>query len=335
VKITIPAFLKSPGIVSATAVIVAFYVLFAYLQAGPVVHGQSPAARQDVLDIHHLPLGDSKISNGPQRGYVMSCRAQFQGRGAQHSGPWIHGDTWDLTEKIHVQGRVMWPRATFRVTTESGDRIISRVLDGNGLPVDTPTGTFPIAYDDPAFEIDRNPNAILTQNIALTLPSKPQIAADASCVPMGMIGVALNGVAIFNALDDAGRDAVAHEVQDLCSGHPQMQGQYHYHGPSACLPNQTEKETLIGYAIDGFGIYSMYNGQGRELTDADLDECHGRTGRILWDGSPVDMYHYVLTREYPYTIGCFRGMPARLPHPGRGGRMGPPPQGMLSENPLQ
>jgi hypothetical protein len=39
------------------------------------------------------------------------------------------------------------------------------------------------------------------------------------------------------------------------------------------------------------------------------------------------MFHYVLTREYPYTIGCFRGQPASLPRqgppPGRG--FGPPP----------
>jgi hypothetical protein len=38
------------------------------------------------------------------------------------------------------------------------------------------------------------------------------------------------------------------------------------------------------------------------------------------------MYHYVLTREYPYTIGCFRGTPAILRGAGgRGGRRGPPP----------
>ena len=128
---------------------------------------------------------------------------------------------------------------------------------------------------------------------------------------MGMIGVALNGVAIFNALDLGGRDAVAHEVQDLCNGHPQMQGQYHYHGPSVCLPNQAANETLIGYALDGFGLYSSYDAQARELTDADLDECHGRTSEVMWDGARVSMYHYVLTREYPYTVGCFRGTPAR------------------------
>jgi hypothetical protein len=258
----------------------------------------------------------------------MPCVTAFRGRGAQNAGSWIHGDTWDLTQKIAVQGRLMWPQATFRITTEGSGRVVTRILDGNGLPVDTPTGTFPIAYDDPAFQIDRNPNAIAAQDILLTLPSNPEVAATPSCVPMGMIGVALNGVAIYNALDDAGRDAVAHEVQDLCNGHPQMQGQYHYHGPSPCLPNQTAKETLIGYALDGFGIYSTYDAQGRELTNAGLDECHGQTSEIVWDGSQVSMYHYVLTREYPYTLGCLRGTPARVRGPAGRGRMGPPPNGL-------
>jgi hypothetical protein len=291
----------------------------------------------DVLDIHHLPLGDGKISTSPQRGYVTSCMAAFRGgggpprgggpfdgAGAQVVGPWIHGDTWDMAQKIAVRGRVTWPQATFRIATEGADRLVTRVIQGNGLPVETVTGKFPVAYDDPAFQIDRNPNSIEVQQIILKIPVNPEFAAAPSCVPMGMIGVALNGVAIFNALDDGGRDAVAHEVQDICNGHPQMSGQYHYHGPSACLPNQSGNEMLIGYANDGFGIYSMYDKNGRELTDADLDECHGRTSEVLWDGANVKMYHYVLTREYPYTIGCFRGTPVRVPGgDGRGRRGGP------------
>jgi len=300
---------------------------FVLLPFGAAAQAQS-TARTDVLDVHHLPLGDGRVSSDPRRGYVMSCMTTFRGGGAQNAGPWIHGQTWDLTEKISVQGRVAWPEATFRIATQ-GDWVVTRTLEGNGLPVDTPTGSFPIAHDDPAFQIDRNPNAIAPHQILLALPSNPKLAAESACVPMGMIGVALNGVAVYNALDDGGRDAVAHEVQDICNGHPQMQGQYHYHGPSACLPNQTANETLIGYALDGFGIYSMYDAQGRELTDADLDECHGRTSEVLWDGSRVSIYHYVLTREYPYTVGCFRGTPVRIARPGGGGRMDRmPPPGM-------
>jgi hypothetical protein len=222
-------------------------------------------------------------------------------------GPWIHGDTWDLTEKLSARGRVTWPDAQFSITTTEFDRVVSRLVTGNGLPVNTPTGQFPIAPDDPAFQIDRNPNRIQAHDVRLVLPRQPAAAAAPSCVPMGMIGVAMNGVAIYNALDAGGRDAVAHEVQDLCNGHPQMEGEYHYHGPSPCLPGETARETLIGYSIDGFGIYSSYDVNGRELTNADLDACHGHTSEVDWDGARVSIYHYVLTREYPYTIGCLHG----------------------------
>jgi len=281
----------------------------------------SGEANVDVLNSHALPLGDGRISASPRRGYVMSCTTEFRGGGAQHSGQWIHGDTWDPTEKLAVQGHITWPQAQFAIATDADDRIVSRIITGNGLPVDTATGIFPVAYDDPAFQIDRNPNSISSQNIALKLPMEP-LAESSSCVPMGMIGVALNGVAIFNGLDGGGRDAVAHEVQDVCGGHPEMTGQYHYHGPSPCLPGETENEKLIGYALDGFGIYSMYDAHGRELTDADLDECHGRVSEVEWNGSRRSIYHYVLTREYPYTVGCFRGTPVHVRGHGR------PPGGM-------
>ena len=297
------------------------------------------SAKHDKLDIHHLPLGDGHVSGTPRRGYVMACRmGPGRGRGARHAGPWIHGKTWDLTEKIHVQGRVTWPQARFTIRDIGEGRVVERRIEGNGLPVKTPTGHFPISYSDPAYRIDPNPNPIESQRIVLTLPANPQIAREPSCVPMGMIGIALNGVAIFNALDDGARDAVAHEVQDLCDGHPQMRGEYHYHGPSRCLPNETANEKLIGYALDGFGIYSIYDSHGTELTNADLDACHGRTSTVMWNGRRVAIYHYVLTREYPYTVGCFRGTPVvtrhargprggfRRPPPGRDG-FGPPPPG--------
>jgi hypothetical protein len=300
-------------------------------------NAQQPApsntsARQDRLDIHKLPLGDGRVSDHPQAGMVYSCQQRFNAHapGAQVVGPWIHGSTWDLTQKLRVQGTVHWPNAQFRIDTTTSGRVVSRVLTGNGLPVDTPTGTFPVSPADPAFQIDRNPNSIQQQKLALTLPLNPEAASQPTCVPMGMIGVALNGVAIYNALDAGGHDAVAHEVQDLCSGHPEMTGEYHYHGPSPCLPNENGNEVLIGYALDGFGIYSLYDANGRELTDADLDACHGRTSEVLWDGKRTSIYHYVLTREYPYTLGCFRGTPVSLPRKpppfGRGfGPPGPPP----------
>jgi hypothetical protein len=278
----------------------------------------------DVLDAHALTLGDGRVSTQPKRGYVYSCQTQFRGGGAQHAGDWIHGSTWDATKKITVQGNVAWPNAAFTIATVNGERRIA----GNGLPIDQTTGVFPVRPSDPAYRIDRNPNTISAQQIGFSLPLSPAPATAPNCVPMGMIGIALNGVAIFNALDAGGRDAVAHEVQDRCNGHPEMRGEYHYHGPTDCIPGANAGNKLVGYALDGFGIYSTYDENGRELTNADLDECHGRVSTIMWDGKSVTMYHYALTREYPYTVGCFRGTAVRMQmrsgQPQGGPQEGPP-----------
>jgi hypothetical protein len=272
-----------------------------------------------VLNPHALPLGDGKVSNTPQRGYVFSCNTEFRSSGAQHAGDWIKGLTWDEERKIYVQGEVAWADAMFSTSLTAGRRLIV----GNALPTNHTTGIFPIRNDDPAFQIDRNPNAIASQKLAWSLPVSPELSMSPTCVPMGMVGVMLNGVPLFNALDAAGRDAVAHEVQDHCNGHPERRGQYHYHGPSKCIKGAMENNTLLGYAADGFGIYSMFDANGRELTNADLDECHGRTSMVQWDGRDMLLYHYVLTREYPYSVGCFRGVPIQRSDNGPA-RPGPP-----------
>ncbi|HYA20794.1 MAG TPA: hypothetical protein VEG25_09145, partial [Burkholderiales bacterium] len=207
----------------STNLLSAFLIVLFSSSTG-VDEGRAETGKIEVLDPHALPLGDGKVSSEPRRGYVYSCMTQFRGGGAEHTGAWIRGATWDSAAKIHVQGEVAWPNAMFSMTTESGNRRIT----GNGLPMNHTTGIFPVQRGDPAFQIDRNPNEIEAQQFAFSLPVSPTPAPTPACVPMGIIGVALNGVAFFNALDAAGRDAVAHEVQDHCSGHPEMRGVYHY-----------------------------------------------------------------------------------------------------------
>lgn len=255
------------------------------------------------LPAHELPLGDGHISTSPRSGYLMSCMTHWP-RGPVHGGPWIDGDHWDPDSKPAVQGQVLWPTHHIAITVQDGERVIV----ANNLP-DHATGQFPISPDDPAYRYDRNPNPIRPQDILLRLPLEPRVAATPGCVPMGMIGFTTDGVALYNAVDNGGIDAVAHEVQDRCSGHPQRRGQYHYHGPSPCMPNE-QTSGLVGYALDGFGIYGMRDPvSGRILHDSDLDACHGTVGPVQWNGRTVTMYHYVLTAEYPYTISCFRGAP--------------------------
>ncbi len=273
------------------------------------------------LDIHALPIGDGKYSTASKRGYVYSCQTAFSGGGAFASGSWISGATWDATKKPTVDGSVTWPNAAFAIA-KSG---VSRTFTSNALPKNHATGTFPISASDDAYMYDRNPNSIAAQSLSFTLPVSPVVAANPSCVG-GEVGIATSGVPIFNGFDAGGRDAVAHEIQDSCGGHPQVSGMYHYHGPSACVA--TGDSELFGYAFDGFGIFSNVE-SGKSLTNDDLDECHGHSHAISWDGVMTTMYHYHLTKEFPYTVGCFRGQ-KYVNGPlgggaGPGGMQGPPP----------
>jgi hypothetical protein len=45
-------------------------------------------------------------------------------------------------------------------------------------------------------------------------------------------------------------------------------------------------------------------------TNADLDQCHGRTSPIVLDGEVVETYRHSATLEFPYFIGCITGTPA-------------------------
>jgi hypothetical protein len=200
-----------------------------------------------------------------------------------------------------VAGNVLWPSASFTLRPESG----GLVFEGNGLPVEQPTGIFPITPRDPVYAYDTNPNRIAEQGLRITLPLDPVVAGEPSCLPMGMIGFTITGVALYNALDDAGLDAAAHEIQDLCNGHPQANSQYHYHSSSPCMPG-ADSDELVGWALDGFPILGMRDGEGTLLTNADLDACHGRPENFTIEGRTY-RYAYRLTQEYPYLLGCFSG----------------------------
>lgn len=284
---------------------------------------------QDAPDFTHLPIGDGKVSTTtPQIGYVYACQNMSGGGGAQADGPWIHSDgTFDFTAKATVDGAVEWPEHSLIITVDGATRHITT----NDLP-DHATGVYPIASTDDAYQYDRNPNSISAQTFVADLPATPVAGNQPACLSGGPIGVTLSGSVIFNALDAENRDAVAHETQDSCQGHPERSGAYHYHSLSSCIPDtQSGQSALMGYALDGFGIYGPRDASGKILTNADLDECHGTTSEVEWDGQKVVMYHYVATYEYPYTLGCYRGTPISLSGQGQGQPNGQQGQGQQGQ----
>ena len=106
------------------------------------------------------------------------------------------------------------------------------------------------------------------------------------------------------------------ETQDECNGHPDGRERYHYHDVPVCRRDAAKgSSTLVGYAIDGYGVYVERDAHGNLPTNADLDACHGRTSAVGWEGKVITMYHYDATLEYPYTVGCYHGTPADIPRP--------------------
>ena len=297
--------------------------LAATLPAAPALAMPAPIPRADQsgasqiqtlpqpgVDLERLPLGDTKVTQaGARRGWTWACTAgNPNAPGAIHDGPWIEGDTWNLLDKLAVRGEISWESASKYAEQQSAS---TRTITTMRVPTVGTTGEFPIARDDPAYAYDRNPSSITPRTKTVSLPKNPTKAAKPSCLPMGAIGVATNGVMLYNALDARNMDARAHEMQDSCEGHPNF-AEYHYHAGSACVvgsqsnagPNSA---VLFGYAFDGFGIYVERDSKGNMLTNKDLDACHGRTSKVKFNGKMQRIYHYVVTQEFPYLLGCFTG----------------------------
>jgi hypothetical protein len=216
----------------------------------------------------------------------------------------IHNTT-SVSEVLHI---ISWkPNVT---GYQQGDYV---VIKSDGLP-DHATGNFPNQY---------NPNSIQKQNYEFKIPLNPQIASQTTSLPMGPIGIMLNGVVFFNPYNAQHQDAVKVEVFDDCNGHPDMRGSYHYHQLSPCIVHDTfgAHSPLIGYAFDGFPIYGLDVTGGIPTTD--LDSCNGHYDSVRG-------YHYHATKEFPYLIGCYKGVVSNVGHPhgngpGNGFPPGPPP----------
>ncbi|MFT4969331.1 MAG: hypothetical protein ACI9O4_001078 [Chitinophagales bacterium] len=267
----------------------------------------------------HLPFGGNAPTNiliqnqGAQNPDFLSlwlCGLPSNGAGANDASDWTNDDgTWDYTKKPQVEGNVTWNHELNIILDGNGNRIIT----GNNLP-NHPTGVFPIQANTEAWNYDKNPNIISEQVVNYTLPALPEIAISPSCVGFGPAGFSLTGAAIYHGASTLGTDAAAHEILDRFGGHTDGTERYHYHYPAQDLqdhihPHENGHSALMGYMIDGFAIYGPYGENGELLKSEDLDECHGHTHSVLWDGQMVSLYHYHWTYDFPYNIGCYRGTP--------------------------
>ena len=298
-----PAEPAAPLTVSTTPTTIASNTITASSTTNQTV-GMPKAA----INLATIPLGTGVSSTGPKVGALYRCGGTPSGGPPVFTPPWVNttASTWSAKAKLAVQGNVSF-KASFKVThTGAND-----VFTGNGLP--RRAGTFPVATTDPAHAYNPDPSSITAHSISLTIPYSPNANTTARC-EMGVVGIAVDGIPILDGFDAGGNDAAGVETQDTCHGHPNDNTGYHYHSLSPCILSTTARThaTQVGWALDGYGIYVEYNSKGQLLTNASLDGCHGRKSTVVWHGKAQSIYHYDMTFEFPYTVGCFRATPTNF-----------------------
>jgi hypothetical protein len=199
--------------------------------------------------------------------------------------------------------------------------------------------------------VPMTPNALRSQTNAWQVPLVPEFSDTLTTIPLlGVVAVAINGIPIYGAneaaIPDNFGDPVYNAIVDFCKGHTGPQGDYHYHAlVQECLAQAALEgvpSPIIGFALDGFPIYGPNGcldaactevvtfssswettGDPSELAwdnhtftpnsdPTKLDQCNGRIG-------PDGRYGYYATATFPYTIGCYHGVPGPSVVNGGGG----------------
>ncbi len=94
----------------------------------------------------------------------------------------------------------------------------------------------------------------------------------------GSRGIAFNGV-VFDAPAPVNAILGAYTLApfDDAGGHINLQAGYHYHaatGKTTKISQSDGRAAMIGYALDGFGLYERLSATGTESTDLDASRGH-------------------------------------------------------------
>lgn len=217
-------------------------------------------------------------------------------------------DTTDSTNPTDTLGNDDLPAVfkKFRSNVEvyrDGDFVVIRTNDipDHGSPYFPTSDSRYEAYNGSNPQFALNPNRIAEQNMTYRIPLNPTEATTHVATPLGPIGVAVNGVAIFNQYAGPNRPLTG-EINsfDQYNGHPQQTGMYHYHVEPLALTVADGRDALIGFLLDGFPVYGPVE-NGVNITNGDLDELHGHVGPTA--DYPNGIYHYHITPQDPYING--------------------------------
>lgn len=148
------------------------------------------------------------------------------------------------------------------------------------------------------------PQPYVSEN-AWSIPLNPVISATPisakTALFTGAIALAVNGIPIFNALNNRGVDSFSIGELDDWGGHCGRADDYHYHAAPLHIQQKVGNKQPIAYALDGFPLYGLNESNGKPARP--LDEFNGHA-------DSADTYHYHSTKTYPYINGGMRGVVA-------------------------
>ena len=164
-----------------------------------------------------------------------------------------------------------------------------------------------------------NQQVPLAQNFtgsnAWRIPLVPQVASSKTTAIDGPIGIAVNGIPIFNPCKQGGcsgpggGDTKALGELDLCNGHAGRADDYHYHAAPTCLmadqPAAYWDTHPVGWALDGYAIFGYRDADGAVATRDGV--CGGNTRP---HPNAPEGYAYHVTDVSPYVLSCFYGVPS-------------------------
>lgn len=137
---------------------------------------------------------------------------------------------------------------------------------------------------------------------AWQIPLEPVPAANPATAKKrflrGAIALAVNGVPIFNPLNNRGEDAFLLGELDEYGGHCGRADDYHYHIAPVHLEKHVGKGMPIAYALDGYPIFGYTEPDGSAVKG--LDQFNGHE-------DAAGNYHYHASKAYPYLNGGFHG----------------------------
>ena len=219
-------------------------------------------------------------------------------------------DTSTVSGTVDISTVVKAKYFNSAVVSPNGSTI---TIKSNGLPQHkTPYwGEGNVLYEDFPTGYHANVNTSMSaQHYTMTIAAKPSTSSTHEETTLGPIGMALNGVPIYN--DREGGNVALDELTittfDYSWAHPGPGMDYHYHTTGRYTT--TDDANLVGFLRDGFPIYGRKDNDG--TYPSNLDTYGGHTGVAADFSENIYHYHasnvnYLNTGYYILKAGSYYG----------------------------